>query len=230
MKNSAIIVAAGSGKRFGGEVPKQFKTVCGRPLLSWAIERFEKASQINNIVLVVAEDYLLYTSEHVVDPYGFSKVSKIIKGGETRQESVLNGLKAIPTSTSVVAIHDGARVLIQPNDIDRAIETAKTERAVIIASKTRDTMKRVVENHIISTVDRENLYNAETPQVFQYDLIMEAHKEAENKKVDFTDDASLIEQRGFKVTIVEPSGLNMKVTNSEDLLIVEAILKKETGQ
>ncbi|MEA1979363.1 MAG: 2-C-methyl-D-erythritol 4-phosphate cytidylyltransferase [candidate division Zixibacteria bacterium] len=181
---------------------------------------------MDDIIVVTAEEYLLYVSENVVDAFGFRKVSKIIIGGESRQESVYKGLKALPISTQFVAIHDGARVLIQPEDINTVVEIAQKEKAAIIASKATDTLKRSKDNFIISTVDRSDIYCAQTPQVFQYDLIMEAHAQAiENNKIDFTDDASLIEQSGFKVKLVEPKGLNIKVTTTEDLQIVEALLK-----
>ena len=226
MKTTAIIVAAGSGKRLGGDVPKQFRTINGKPLLTWAIQKFEQSQAINDIIIVTAEEYLLYVSENIIDDFAFKKVSKIVIGGESRQESVYKGLKALPISTQFVAIHDGARVLIRPEDINKVVETAKQEKAAIIALKATDTLKRSKENFIISTVDRTDIYYAQTPQVFQYDLIMEAHAQAiENNKIDFTDDASLIEQRGFKVKLVEPSGLNIKVTTAEDLQIVEALLK-----
>ena len=226
MKTAAIIVAAGSGKRLGGDVPKQFRTINGKPLLTWAIQKFEQSQAINDIIIVTAEEYLLYVSENIIDDFAFKKVSKIVIGGESRQESVYKGLKALPISTQFVAIHDGARVLIRPEDINKVVETAKQEKAAIIASKATDTLKRSKENFIISTVDRTDIYYAQTPQVFQYDLIMEAHAQAiENNKIDFTDDASLIEQQGFKVKLVEPSSLNIKVTTAEDLQIVEALLK-----
>ncbi len=226
MKTAAIIVAAGSGKRFGGEVPKQFRNINEKPLLTWAIQKFEQAQAIDDIIVVTAEEYLLYVSENVVDAFGFRKVSKIIIGGKSRQESVYRGLKALPISTQFVAIHDGARVLIQPEDINTVVEIAQKEKAAIIASKATDTLKRSKDNFIISTVDRSDIYYAQTPQVFQYDLIVEAHAQAiENNKIDFTDDASLIEQSGFKVKLVEPKGLNLKVTTAEDLQIVEALLK-----
>ncbi len=228
MRTAAIIVAAGSGNRFGGEVPKQFRNINGKPLLSWAIQKFEQAQAIDDIIVVTSEDYLLYVSENVIDAFDFKKVSKIVIGGESRQESVYKGLKALPISTQFVAIHDGARVLIKPEDINKVVETAKQEKAAIIASKATDTIKRSKENFIISTVDRSDIYYAQTPQVFQYDLITEAHRQAiENNKIDFTDDASLIEQRGFKVKLVEPTGLNIKVTTAEDLQIVEALLKDD---
>ncbi len=228
MSTAALIVAGGSSSRFGGEVPKQFLKVAGRPLLSWTIMRFESAAQIDNIIVVVADEYLLHTSETVVDPYDFSKLSKIVVGGESRQESVLNGLSALPLSTGWVAIHDGARPMIKPSDIDLAVQQARTSRAAIIARPITDTVKRVRDGFIMSTLDRTALYRAETPQVFQYDLIRQAHKTAaEAGRSPATDDAALIEAAGFTVRVVEPTGMNIKITTREDLELVRPILEAE---
>lgn len=229
MKVHALIVAAGSSERFGGAVPKQFAQVCGRPLLSWTIGRFEDATRIERIVVVVAKDQLQYTSEQVVDPYGFTKVTKIVAGGQTRCESVLKGLEALPISTGYVAIHDGARPLVSPHDIDRVVEMAIAEKAAILAARATDTVKRARDEYVLATLERDSLYLAQTPQVFPYDLIMAAHKEvAEQGDKDYiTDDASLVEARGFKVKVVEPTGPNIKVTTREDLLLVESLLRRE---
>jgi 2-C-methyl-D-erythritol 4-phosphate cytidylyltransferase len=196
--------------------------------LSWTISRFEQAESIDAVVVVVAEEHLLYTSQKVVDPYGFSKVQKIVVGGETRQESVLKGLRSLPISTRLVAIHDGARPLTKPGDIDRVVQKARSERAAMLATPATDTVKRVRDSYIIGTLERDSLYLAQTPQVFDFDLILEAHQSADHGTA-ITDDASLIESRGFKVRIVEPSAPNLKVTTADDLLLVEALLRQETG-
>lgn len=226
MKTAAIIVAAGRSARFGGAVPKQYQTLHGRPLLAWTIERFEKAASIESIVLVVAEDQLLFAGEKVVDPYGFHKVTRIVPGGEVRRESVLNGLERLPLSTQLVAIHDGARPLVSPADIDAVVEMAAKERAAMLAAKVTDTVKRVKEGYIMSTLERDSLYLAQTPQVFQYDLIMKAHRQAAERGLDVTDDAALVEQLGFKVKVVEPTRPNIKVTRREDMVAAEAYLKE----
>ena len=227
MKTIALIVAAGSSTRFGGEIPKQFQNVKGKPLLSRTIEKFQEAESISNIVVVVGEEYLLYTSEKVIDPYDFNKVVKIVPGGESRQESVLKGLEALPISTNFVAIHDAARMLIAIEDINRVVDEAIKERAAILAVKTKDTVKRVAGDYIISTLDRSSLYQAQTPQVFQYDLILKAHREYAQSGVDetVTDDSSLIEKKGFKVKIVEPNSLNFKITTPQDLELAGSLLE-----
>ncbi|MCP4706218.1 MAG: 2-C-methyl-D-erythritol 4-phosphate cytidylyltransferase [candidate division Zixibacteria bacterium] len=222
MNTVALIVAGGKGVRLGGPVPKQFRTIGDKPLLSWTISQFEKADKIDEIMLVVPEEYLLYANEKIVEPYNFKKLSKIINGGKTRQDSVLKGLKAIPISTSFVAIHDGARPIIHPDDINKVVESAINNKAAILARPMADTVKRVEAGYIISTLDREKLYRAETPQVFQYDLIFTAHQEFSGELA--TDDAYLIESRGFKVRTVIPDNPNIKVTTEKDLEIVKYLL------
>ncbi|MBD3257119.1 NTP transferase domain-containing protein, partial [candidate division GN15 bacterium] len=118
MKTCAVIVAAGKSTRFGGSVPKQFAELAGRPVLAWTVQQFEDARSINEIVLVVAEEFLEQTSEVVVDAYEFRKVRRIVSGGDSRRQSVLNGLERLAEATELVAIHDGARPLVRPSDID----------------------------------------------------------------------------------------------------------------
>jgi 2-C-methyl-D-erythritol 4-phosphate cytidylyltransferase len=227
----AVIVAGGNSVRFGGDLPKQFREICGRPMLTWTVEKFQKADSIDNIIIVAPEDSLVYASEKIVDPYDFDKVTKIVAGGKTRQESVYNGLQALPISTEFVAIHDGARPLVKTEDINRVIEVAERDKSAILAVPVADTLKRVVDSYIITTVKREQLFCAQTPQVFQYDLIIEAHNElAKNADNSLTDDAQLIECRGFKVKIVEPTGLNLKITTQQDMEIAEAILGKGANE
>lgn len=227
MNVNAIIVAAGNSTRYGGDVPKQFQDICGRPMLSWTIEKFQKAESIDKIIIVAPEDSLVFVSEKIIDFYGFDKVTKVIAGGTTRQESVYKGLQALPVSTGFAAIHDGARPLIKTEDIDRVVAVAIKEKGAILAVPVADTLKRVVDSFIITTVKREQLFCAQTPQVFQYDLIMEAHKEQSLKAGNaFTDDAQLIESRGFKVKIVLPTGLNLKITTRADLKFAEVLIEK----
>jgi 2-C-methyl-D-erythritol 4-phosphate cytidylyltransferase len=226
MNTYAVIVAAGKSVRFGGGTPKQFAEICGRPLLSWTISRFEKAASIDAIVLVVAEESLVHAGENIVDRYDFQKVRKVVAGGATRRESVLNGLNSLPNTTELVAIHDGARPLVKPVDIDRVVETAASEGAAMLAVCATDTVKRVKDGIIEGTVDRDSLYLAQTPQVFRYERILSAHHKAD-PNVIITDDASLLEVNGVKVHIVEPTGTNLKVTTADDMLIVEALLERE---
>ncbi len=226
MSNIAIIVAAGEGKRFGGEIPKQFRLLNEMPLLSRTISRFEGAQLVDEIAVVVSEEHLLYTREKIVQPFGFKKVNRIVAGGASRQESVYRGLKSLPFATSLVAVHDGVRPMVRSSDIDRVIALAQKERAAILARAITETVKRVEGDFIISTLDRARLYLAETPQAFQYDIIMSAHGQAADK-ASASDDATLVEALGFKVKTVVPEYPNIKVTTARDLDYVKFLLEKE---
>lgn len=231
VSNWSIIVAAGKSERFGDALPKQFQKICGKPLLSWTIEKLEQASSIDKIVVVVAEEYQLLTTQSVVDPCRFHKVAKVVSGGDTRQESVYNGLKALPESAGLVAIHDGVRPLVNSEDIDKVVHLAEENSAAILAVPVSDTVKKVKGARIETTLNREEIWLAQTPQVFEYNLIFEAHRKlAEGKPGSKapTDDAGLVEQMGVKVTIVEPSSLNLKVTTPDDLSYVESVLQGVT--
>ncbi len=225
----ALIVAGGSSTRFGGEMPKQYCSLLGKPLLAWTLARFEEAETIDHIVVVASEEYIPYVSEDVVDRYQISKVSKVVSGGASRQDSVRLGLQSISSSCSIVAIHDAARPLISPMEIDALIRThiRTGSKATIIASKVTDTIKEVVDGRIIRTVDRSGLVQAETPQVFSYKTICKLHAEAEQADGNnsYTDDAQLAEEASLHVQVVPSQGNNMKITTANDMKIVESVLQ-----
>ncbi|MCX6825702.1 MAG: 2-C-methyl-D-erythritol 4-phosphate cytidylyltransferase [candidate division Zixibacteria bacterium] len=225
MKTVALIVAGGRGVRFGGDIPKQFRNILDRPLLSWTILQFEKAEKVDDIVVVVPEDFLLYTNEKVINPFQFKKVSQVVVGGASRSESVMCGLKILPPATAYIAIHDGARPLVYHKDIDRVIAMAHRERAAILARPIADTVKRVESDYVLSTLDRTKLYLAETPQVFRYDLIMTAYNKL-SSGATVTDDACFVEQQGYKIRTVIPERINIKVTTEDDLILAKHLLKE----
>lgn len=229
MKASAIIVAAGSSERFGGDTPKQFCEIGGRPLLSWTISRFERAGSITQIVLVTAADRIDYCRDKVVALYHPDSKIEIVAGGATRQESVLRGLEALPETTELVAIHDGARPLVDPHDIDEVVEVASKAGAALLVGAVTDTIKRASDGVVEATLKREYLYRAQTPQVFRYELIREAHTRAAAEGVSVTDDIALIESDGTPARIVVSSSRNLKVTAPEDLEIAAFLLRKESN-
>ena len=230
METTALIVAGGEGLRFGGDIPKQYQLIAGRPLLSWTVSRFEAASTIDDIVIVCAEEYLLHVNNSVVNPYEFKKVSKIVPGGENRTESVSRGLKALPITTGYVAIHDAVRPMVTPSDIDLVVLEARNNRAAILGHPIADTLKRVREHMIIATVERANLFLAETPQVFQFDLIKEAYDKAAAEGRVSTDDASLLEAIGFMVKLIPSTGTNPKMTTTDDLEFIRYYFERESGE
>jgi 2-C-methyl-D-erythritol 4-phosphate cytidylyltransferase len=225
-RNLAVIVAGGAGFRMNADMPKQYLQISGKPILAMAAESFEKSHLIDEIVLVVAEEYLAYASHSIVDHFHLTKVSKIISGGITRQESVLAGLSASPRVTDFVAIHDGVRPFIRQSMIKQLFESVKHTGAAIPAVKAKETIKLVENNLITSTVPREKAFLAQTPQVFRYESILEIHRKAADQKYEATDDAMLAEQYGMKVAIVPGYYDNIKITTPEDLILAEEILKK----
>ncbi len=225
-RNLAVIVAGGSGIRMNADLPKQYLQIAGKPILAMAAEAFEKSPLIDEVILVVAEDYLAYASYEIVDKYKMKKVSKIISGGATRQESVLAGLSASPQVTDYVAIHDGVRPFIRQAMIDQLFKSVQLTGAAIPAVKAKETIKLVENNLIEKTIPREKAFWAQTPQLFRYENILEIHRRAADQKFDATDDAMLAEQYGMKVAIVPGYYDNIKITTPEDLILAEEILKK----
>lgn len=234
MKAVAVIAAGGTGKRIrkdtaAGEknLPKQFLNLGDRPILVHTLDRFEENELIDEIILVVPEDYMGYCSQTIVDKFQFKKIKKIVCGGEERQDSVYLGLKACPYSTSVVVIHDGVRPLISKEKITQSIRLCQKKRAVILAVPPKDTIKRVEEGAVITTLDREKLWLVQTPQVFEYKLILEAYEKAREDNFVATDDSVLVERLGQKVVVLEGDYRNIKITTSDDLAIAEKFLDKK---
>lgn len=226
-KNYCIIVAAGKSRRMNSTVSKQFIFIGGKPILAHTIDAFEKSSLIDKIVLVINEAEIEKCKKIIVNKYNYKKLMKIVPGGKERQNSVFNGLKVLPSETNLVAIHDGARFLITPDIIDRAVRDAYDSNGVIVAMPIQDTIKETNSNKIISkTFNRDRLWAAQTPQVFPYSIIMKAHEKAREDNFLGTDDASLVERLGYEVDIVRGSVENIKITTNFDLILAEIILNK----
>ncbi|MGJ7044209.1 2-C-methyl-D-erythritol 4-phosphate cytidylyltransferase [Thermoanaerobacterium thermosulfurigenes] len=222
---SAIIVAAGKGRRMGTKLNKVFLKLNGKPVLYYTLNVFEKLLELNEIVLVVSNEDIDYCRREIVDKYNFKKVRRIVAGGMERQESVFNGLKAVDSRCDIVMIHDGARPFIDKTTLKKGIEESKLHSAVGIAVPVKDTIKVVDDdNFVVSTPDRTNLMAIQTPQIFEYRLIYEAHLKAMEDGFLGTDDTVLVERLGHKVKLVEGSYRNIKITTPEDLIISEAFL------
>ena len=203
MKTVAIIVAGGSGKRIEGNLPKQFLMLGDKPILAHTIEKFEKCDLVDEIILVVPEDHLDYCSQEIVERYSFDKIRRIICGGKERQDSVYIGLKACYDSTSIVSIHDGVRPFITPEIVTGSIKLCQQKKAVIVAVPAKDTIKRVECGLVTATLDRRELWLVQTPQVFEYKLILEAHKKAREENFVGTDDSVLVERMGCDALLTE---------------------------
>jgi 2-C-methyl-D-erythritol 4-phosphate cytidylyltransferase len=231
---AAIIVAGGSGERFGRPEGKQLAVVAGAPVLTHAIRAFEQAAAVDDTVVVVHPERLVEYRSVAVDPFGFSKVRGIVGGGETRQASVEAGVGAVPDSTTVVAVHDGARPLVTADTIDAAVARLLDEPrldGVVVGHPMYDTVKEVESGgRIVGTPDRDRLWAAQTPQVFRLRTLSDALDRARAAGRDGTDDAALVAEAGGRVIVVEGPRENVKVTVEEDLAVVAAVLGERTRQ
>jgi len=198
---------------------KLFTEVAGQPLLAHAIAPFQECASIERIVLVMAP-LNLKRGRDLVERYGFTKATALVKGGERRQDSVRLGLEALG-GCDYVAVHDGARPLVTPELIARGLEAARETGAAAPAIPIADTVKEAGPNGIVlRTLDRSRLWAVQTPQVFRYDLLLRAHREI---TADVTDDAAMVEALGEPVRLFEGSRANIKVTTVEDLTLIKAL-------
>ena len=227
-KIAAIIVAGGSGKRMGLNIKKQYILLKEKEILAHTIEKFQKCTFINEIVVVVAEEEITYVKENIIEGYKLSKVTKVVSGGKERQDSVYNGLRAINLDTSYVMIHDGARPFIKEETIYKCLLKAKETGASIVAVPVKDTIKRCnINTHIVEkTPQRNTLWSIQTPQIFSFPLLMEAYSYAQNHQLQVTDDSMIVEAFGKAVYVSEGDYTNIKITTPEDLLMAEAILNQ----
>lgn len=220
--NLAIIVAAGSGTRFGADVPKQFLEIGGKPILIHTLERFNQCAEIDEIVLVLAENEI-ENFQKTLKKFNLEKVKRIIAGGETRAESVRNAVKSIDHA-EIVAVHDGARPLVSAEEIAQTFKKAKEKGACCLVGKITDTIKRIENGKIIETIDRESLRRAQTPQTFRFEILQKAFSD-ENFDSSATDECHLVEKKGFEVYFVEGSARNIKITTREDFALAEIFLR-----
>ncbi len=224
MKTQAIIASAGLGERLNQSLPKPLVLLKGKPILAYTCAVFQDCSSINSIILVVHEEYLNEYKD-LVSKYGLKKVSCVIAGGEKRQASVANGCRALDEDTECVVIHDGARPLVTPRLIESSIDECKKKQAVIVAVPVKPTVKRVdLESMVVTaTLNRDEIWEVQTPQVFSKEIICQAHSQ-ENIK-DATDDAFLVEQMGHDVAIVKGDYRNIKITTEEDMFLAEKLME-----
>lgn len=222
----AIIVAAGRGSRMNMDINKQYADICGKPVLARTIQAFEDSGMVDDIIVVVNEQDIIYCKQTIVERYGFGKVRVLVAGGETRQESVSRGLREAGDD-GVILIHDGARPFITVEIIDSSIVAAEEFGAACVAVPVKDTIKSAdSEDFVVSTLNRSSLWSIQTPQSFKAYIIKEAHRVAEQDGFSGTDDAVLVERLGYKLKLVMGSYFNIKITTREDLVLAEAIGKK----
>jgi 2-C-methyl-D-erythritol 4-phosphate cytidylyltransferase len=223
--NTAIIVAAGSGRRFGGKTAKQFLEISGTPLIIHTLRPFEICPDIQQIILILPSTETAKFLQ-IAAKYNLKKLSKVVAGGQTRAESVWKGISAVrPATAQIVAVHDGARPLVSAEEISATIWKAKETGAACLVSAVTDTIKEVRGGKIQRTIDRDTLRRALTPQCFRYEILKRAFENAELGETA-TDECFLVEKLGYEVAIVEGSPRNIKITYPEDLILAAALLTK----
>ena len=226
--STAVIVAAGKGRRMGTEISKQFLPLCGKEILAHTVEKFEKAACIRDIILVTGED-ALQDVRQMAQEYGWKKIISVTEGGRERQDSVFLGLQQVPQDTEIVLIHDGVRPFVTEEILERSIAAAKETGGCVAGVPAKDTIKVCdAEGFAIATPDRSTLRQIQTPQTFRRKEILAAYEKAKADGFLGTDDASVAEYSGYPVRVIMGSYRNIKITTKEDLLIGAAFLKEET--
>ena len=229
MKADAVIVSAGKGHRFMEGKKKQFYFLADKPILAHTLHKFENCPLIRSILLVVGQEDMDYCLSEIIEKYQFRKISQVVPGGKRRQESVKNGIDVLPKGTEVVVIHDGVRPFVTIEMIEESIRSAARLQAVVMAMPVKETIKMVQQDGtILKTIDRESLWQIQTPQTFQVNVIKEAHHRATEDGFVGTDDASLVERLGIKVHILPGSYNNIKITTPEDLILAQLILQMQS--
>lgn len=226
-KCTAIVLAAGQGKRMHSKVQKQFLEIGQKPIVYYSLHCFQESPRIQEIILVTSKEMIPYCEKEIVEKYGFGKVTRIVEGGKERYDSVYAGLKACK-DTDFVFIHDGARPFITVEMVERGYQAVVKTGACVLGMPSKDTVKLADEDgYIKETPDRKIVWNVQTPQIFSYKLICTAYESIQQKDMsNVTDDAMVVEQEtGTRILLVEGSYQNIKITTPEDLAVAEAFLQ-----
>jgi len=228
---SAIIVAAGKGTRMNMDLNKVFIDICGKPVLARTLQVFEDCSLVNEIILVVNKEDIIYCKQDIIDAYDIQKVKTIVAGGAERQQSVYNGLAEVNENCDIVLVHDGARPFIRKEQIVSSIHDAWEFGASCVAVPSKDTLKIAEQGEFVKeTLDRSVVWSVQTPQTFRYKLLKEAHDMAYKDNFLGTDDAVLVERLGWKIKLTMGSYENIKITTREDLIFAKAITLNRMGE
>lgn len=225
-ESAAIIVAAGKGVRFGSQSKKQYSILAGHPVLAWSIIAFIRSGYDKKIIVVAEEEEIAYIKEEILGSYSFANLIEITSGGSTRQQSVCNGIDLLPPKINWVAIHDAARPLIKVETIKSTYQAALIHGAALAAIPATDSTFIASDMKVDLYLDRKKLWQAQTPQVFRKEAIIEAHKKAQNEKFTSNDDATLYRKYIGEVRIVQGDITNIKITFPHDLTMAEEFLKE----
>ena len=228
MKADAVIVSAGKGHRFMEGKKKQFYFLGEKPILAHTLDKFEASPLIRSILLVVGQEDMDYCLKEIIEKYRYQKISQVVPGGKRRQESVKNGIDSLPKDVEIVVIHDGVRPFVTKEMIEESIRSAVRFGAVVMAMPVKETIKMAhSDGTVLQTLDRESLWQVQTPQTFQAKVIKEAYYKATEESFIGTDDASLVERLGLKVHILPGSYTNIKITTPEDWMLANLFLKNK---
>jgi 2-C-methyl-D-erythritol 4-phosphate cytidylyltransferase len=223
---TAIIPAAGLGKRMGASIPKQLLALNERPVLFWTLSFFQQMSLVDDIILVVEADRVDAIKKDYIVNYGFAKIAQVVAGGKERQDSVYNGIIHCRDESDVILVHDGVRPFPPATGVAEAIASARDGYGGVLGIPASDTLKTVnTEMQVTTTLDRREIYQIQTPQVFPAEQMKMAYARARRDGFVGTDEASVMEMAGFPVKIFPGNKFNIKLTTPEDLVIAGAILK-----
>ena len=221
-KVSAIILAAGSGSRFGEK--KQFKELNGKPIWFYSLNTFIQSESVDELILVIPNDSLeTLKQSQVFTSLNKTNNIKLVSGGESRKDSVFNGLKVVKKAIDIVCIHDAARPFIKASYIKHSVEACSEFDGAIIAIPSVDTVKKVDKQIIKNTIDRESLWMAQTPQTFKKDKLLYAIKNSSH--LNITDESMLMEEANFKIKLIEGDQSNFKITNEIDWELAKVIVE-----
>jgi 2-C-methyl-D-erythritol 4-phosphate cytidylyltransferase len=230
---AVVIVAGGSGERFGRPGGKQMMPVFGKPLLTWSLQAFDAVSQVGRIIVSCPESRMDEYRSLAIEPYNIVTPVDVVPSGQLRQESAMNGVEAVPDSFKFIAMHDGARPVILPETIVHAINMLKgtlEADGVVCGHPAIDTLKVINGDTVVGTPDRSMFWVAQTPQIFHADILRQAHLAAMEEGFIGTDDSSLVERVGGRVILLECPRDNIKLTVPEDIAPVIAFLRQRYGQ
>ena len=227
-KITAIITAAGSGKRMGTDQKKQYLKLQNKPILYYTLKNFSECPAIDEIVLVLPQEDIEYVKNEIIAKYKITKITTYVAGGKERQDSINNALNVLPCDKGdIVVIHDGVRPFITDEIITESIEAARKHGGAVAGVMVKDTIKELDSGVYSKTLQRDRLVAVQTPQTFQAGLIKEAYRNADKEGFYSTDDAALVEKySATAVVFIEGSYFNIKITTPEDIIFAEAILAK----
>ena len=223
MRRIAVIPSGGSGTRFNSPIPKQYIEVLGNELISYTLRVFQDCALVDEIIIPANKDYFPLLEE-IKSKHSLTKISLITEGGKERQDSVYNGLRSrMFDNNDLIIVHDAARPLLSKNLLIKAISMAEKFDSVVVAIKARDTLIKA-ETNVIDYADRENIFYAQTPQIFRYSILMNSFEKAIKDSFIGTDESMLVKRAGFDVKIVDGEFANFKITTKDDLEVFEKMV------